>query len=125
MRFEVFIDVKGDWRLLGHWEIRSIAGCNPYDLANAFLDVVANALDTPARWVQGQDSSVAYAYPDKKPGYVCAHCGNTARLALEVLDNGTTLACNKCRRTTVVDLYTPGERRWIAETCQYAERGSK
>ena len=68
MKFEVFIDVKGDWLSLGHWVIDcSIAACNPYDLANAFLDSVADALNTPAQWEQ--DGQYTLAYP-KRPSTV-------------------------------------------------------
>jgi len=44
--------------------------------------------------------------------YICAHCGGFAEvplLAVEVLDSGTTLVCDKCDGLTVVDLFTPEE----------------
>ena len=45
--------------------------------------------------------------------YICANCGGFAEvplLAIEVLDSGTTLTCDKCGEATVVDLFTPEER---------------
>lgn len=45
--------------------------------------------------------------------YVCAHCGRLAEvamLAIEVLDSGTTLTCDKCGEDIAVDLDTPEDR---------------
>lgn len=45
--------------------------------------------------------------------YICAHCGQLAEvpmLAIEVLDSGTILTCDKCGRETVVDLDTREDR---------------
>ena len=46
--------------------------------------------------------------------YVCAHCGGFAEgpfFSVEILDDGTTLACDKCGEHTVVVLSTPEEQR--------------